>query len=203
MGYAPIHSDTADADRPARFDIQKEVPMPAPSKYTLADLNAVFSLPLVNATMHAPFTVNSTHFDVPDLIGYSADFSTFYVARIMPHWSFLGQLVPVTRFLMMRSQVERALDMAFATEHGAIEGAADEQERLCMLLRMTGPDDNRRDNIVDFARECEDYAVRMLHGESGVASYRQWLTSIPKHRDSLPPDLAHSPAEVNYTLLAD
>lgn len=176
--------------------------MPAPSKYTFADLNTLIMSPLVKMMMHRPLKINSTDFDVPDLIGYSADYKTFYVARILPHWPFLGANVPIKRFLMMRSQVERALDMAFAATPttvppnegdepapDSVQRLAQEQESMCITLRMTGPGDHQRENIVEFARECERHAVRMLHGESGVANYTQWLTSLPVHRDNVPTDL--------------
>lgn len=172
-----------------------------PLKYTFADLNVVVQMPIMNMMMHRPCAINSTDFDVPNLAGYSKDFQTVYIARILPHWTFRGQPIPVKRFLMMRIQIERALAMTFVEPpaEGPFEGEPppnaparlkQELEFLCTALRMTDPDDQRAKNVAEFGKAAELYAVAMLHGESGVKSYQEWLAGLTPHADALPPDLA-------------
>jgi hypothetical protein len=175
-----------------------------PSKYTFEDLNAGLRQPLVNLMMRRQFALNSTDFDVPGLAGYSTDFKTIYIARILPHWPFLGRQIPVKSFVLMRVLTQRALAMAL-TEVPVVLGPDDpdlhdpppnsvqrlsqELEFLCITLRMVGLDDHRAENIAEFAKAAECHAVAMMTGLSGVASYTKWLDGLTPHADTLPPDL--------------
>lgn len=99
--------------------------------------------------------------------------------RLRP-WAFAGKHHPTLPFQHLRATVEAAVTRAIQ----AVEGK--DKERLYLMLRMA-PEDNVEAAAKAVAETAEAYAVSMLHGSSGLQSYRAHTSSptcfFPPHID--------------------
>lgn len=155
-------------------------------RYALADVNTVVRLPFVARMMRTACELNSTEWDVPELVGYSNDGARLYIDRGLQHWSYIGESIDIKRFLLIRVRALRSL-------HAALKFAdRDEINRLMAYLLMTSVADDPKGHCADFAATCEEYAVTLQHGDTGLNRYQGFIAAesgraaVGTHR---PPDL--------------
>lgn len=91
--------------------------------------------------------------------------------RLRP-WSFAGKEHPTLPFQHLRATVEAAITRAIQ----AVEGKGKDKERLYLMLRMA-PGDSVEAAAKAVAETTESYAVVMLHGSTGLQSYRAHVSS--------------------------
>lgn len=85
-----------------------------------------------------------------------------------PQWTYAGSSVPTGPFRLFRGSVELAITRALAAVIGK------ERDRLLSLLRMVEGDDPAPvAKAVGIA--CEEYAVKMQHGEDGWRNYQEFI----------------------------
>jgi hypothetical protein len=168
-----------------------------PVPFTFEQANTIIRLPLVDRYMRRGYQVNPRDFDIPYLAGYSRTGispKTIYIDRDLGQWSYLSQRIDTDRFLLLHEHVETSLIDAIKENEGL------ELQRLLILLRMTGPDDQIYYHCHGVATACEEYMVKLQYGASGVASYNRFmLTQIKRAEDErirrVPSDLDMTPYE--------
>lgn len=159
----------------------------------LADLNALIQFPLIHRLMIRPINVNSTAYDIPYVSGMSADATKIYLDRDLTEWVFLGERIPIARFLILYEMVKRAIYDALTTEPSSKDA-----QRIRMVLSMTDADDHPYHHAALAASIAEDHAVELQHRSGGVKSYRDFvkrsgkdsqsscITNVPRDLDMLP-----------------
>jgi hypothetical protein len=167
-----------------------------PFPFTIAEANAVIRLPSVDRMMRRKYTINSRDWDIPYLAGYSQDGSFVYIDRDLKDWPYLSRLINTNRFLTLHEHVEKALIDSIHENEGK------ELQRILILLRMTAPDDEIYFHCHGVATACEEYAVKLQYGPSGLKSYNAFMSTQVKCAESeriqrVPPDLDMTPYQGN------
>ena len=165
-----------------------------PLPFTIEEANNILHFPTVARMMRRNPKINSRDYDIPYLAGYSKDGETIYIDRDLELWTYLSKEILTNRFLILHEKVEKAIIDAIQQSGGD----AKELQRLLILLKMTGADDQIYYHCHGVATACELYAVKLQHGASGVKSYNSFMgTQIKRAEDErirrVPADLDMTP----------
>jgi hypothetical protein len=120
------------------------------------------------------FTVDSKSWDIPHCVGYSIDGTRIYIDRDLSAWEWLGKQIDTKRFLVLLGHTEKSIIDAIHESKGR------ERERLLVLLRMTGPDDQIYEHCHGVAVATEEFAVKLGHGRSSLTAYNEFKATQVK-----------------------
>src|ERR1019366_6289709 len=137
--------------------------------FTLAEAKDVLANPVINRLMWRTPSINSTDWDIPNLVGYSQDGLIIFIDRSLGAWQYRDTTVPMEPFLALRGRSEKSVIDALATAQGR------ELQRLLILLKMTHADDDVYPHARGVAAALEEYAVRMQYGQVGFDYYSVFL----------------------------
>ena len=159
--------------------------------FSIEDVNAVTALSQVDHYMRraASAKLKSREFDVPNLGGHSIDSTKLYIDRSLERWRWLGQPIPVSRFVILRERYTMALIDALAELQGR------ELQALLARLRMVDRDDKPFEHAASIGAAAVSYAVKLQHQANGLKSFEHYVEHS-KTIDKcihLPPDLRRMP----------
>jgi len=149
-----------------------------PFPFTVAEANKIIQFPTVARFMRRRYKIDKSY-DIPYLAGYSLDGETIFIDRDLGIWTYLGKQWSTDWFLTLHELVEKSIIDAIREE-----GDDKQRQRLLILLRMTGPDDQIYFHCHGVATAVEEYAVKMQHGESGLKSYNDFMATQVKRAES-------------------
>jgi hypothetical protein len=160
--------------------------------FTFEEANSIYRLAQVDQFMRQYMmpTIDQTY-DIPAVSGHSIDGKRFYFDRHLQPWRWLGEQVPLKRFLILRELTIVAL--VNALRH--LEGR--ELQAVLIRMRMVNADDAPFEHAVAVADGVVDHAVKQQHGASGLKSYhRHMKAQVNKDMlkiERVPSDLDLSP----------
>jgi hypothetical protein len=160
-----------------------------PLPFSMEEINSITRLSQVDHYMRRPCAIKSREFDVPNLGGHSADETKLYIDRSLERWQFLGQPIPVSRFVILREKYTMSLIGALRELDGR------ELKELLIRLRMVNRDDGPVEHAYSVGVGAVAYAVKLQHGASGLKSFEHYV----EHAKTLgkcihlPPDLRRMP----------
>lgn len=148
-----------------------------PFPVTIDVANKIIQLPAVNRMMRRVYHVDSRHWDIPYLAGYSKDGATIYIDRDLGLWTYLTKQITTNRFLILHEHVEKALIDAIENSAGA------ELERLLVALNMKHAQDEIYFHCHGVATAAEEYAVKLAYGDQGLRSYNKFMKTQVKRAE--------------------
>ncbi len=161
------------------------------SPYYIDEINAITRLPQVDLYMRRPRDIVGRTYAVPDFGGHSGDASKIYVDCDLPRWQWLGQQVPVSRFVILRELYTSSLIDALASLDGRPRSG------LLVRMRMVNKDDSPFQHSYSVGVGAVKYAVTLQYGASGFRSFERFTEANSKTFDqcagNLPPDLRRMP----------
>jgi hypothetical protein len=141
------------------------------------EVTPILRLPIMHRMMTRKFVVDSRNWDIRHPVGYSIDGGKIYIDRDLAAWEWLGKQIDTKRFLTLRGHIEKSLIDAIHDSNGR------ERQRLLVLLRMTGPDDQIYCHCQGVAVATEEYAVKLGHGPSGLKAYNEFKATQVKRAE--------------------
>ena len=161
-----------------------------PLPFSVTEVNSITALSQVDRYMRRPCAIKSREFDVPNLGGHSVDATKLYIDRSIDRWQWLGQPIPISRFVILREKYMMSLIDALAGLQGR------ELQELLIRMRMVNKDDSPFEHSYSVAVGAVTYAVKLQHDANGLRSFERYVEDHAKSINRcirLPPDLRTMP----------
>ena len=162
-----------------------------PIKFTVPQVTEILRHPVVERMMLRLFKIDVSY-DIPYVAGYSQDGTIIYIDRDVPKtFEWAGRQVLTSKFLCDHEHTEKSVIDAIR------EARERELQRLLILLRMTGPDDQVYYHAHGVATTFEEYDVTTNIGPSGLKFYNDLMVKQVKRAGE--ESIKRVPAELDMT----
>jgi hypothetical protein len=158
--------------------------------FSIDEVNAITRLSQVDRYMQRHCGIESHKWDVPNFGGHNIAATTIYIDRSLTKWGWLGQPIPVSRFVILREKYTMALIDALRDLEGRELG------ELLSRVWMVDKNDCPFEHAYSVGLGAVNYAVKLQYGASGLRSFERFTESEAKtlaHCANLPPDLRRMP----------
>jgi len=160
-----------------------------PLPFSIDEVNSITRLSQVDEFMRRPCAIKSREYDVPNLGGHNTSETSIYIDRSIERWRFLGQPIPVSRFVILREKYTMSLIGALRELDGR------ELKELLIRLRMVNRDDGPVEHAYSVGVAAVNYAVKLQHAANGLTSFEHYVENAKTIAKCihLPPDLRRMP----------